>query len=125
MTQATGLFASVRTLLDTLLGTAQTRIELLVNELEEERLRMIRLLFYSLLMLFFLCMGVVLVTFLIVAVFWDTHRLLAIGIATVLYLAVAAWLTSCVMQMAKHRPRLFAASLAEIAKDRAAMESEP
>ena len=123
MTQARGLFASVKTLLGTLLGMAQTRLELLVNELEEERLRLIRLLFYSLLTLFFFCLGVVLLTLLVIAVFWDTYRLLAIGLATAAYLGIAAWLAIYVVRQARHKSRLFSASLAELAKDRAALES--
>ena len=123
MAQASGLFASVKTLLGTLLGMAQTRLELLVNELEEERLHLIRLLFYGLLTLFFFCLGVVLLTLLVIAVFWDTYRLLAIGLAMAAYLGIAAWLATCVIRQARHKPKLFSASLAELAKDRAELES--
>ena len=123
MTQGSGLFASVKTLLDTLLSVAQARLELLANELGEEQSRLTRLLFYSLFTLFFFCLGMVLLTLLIIVVFWDTHRLLAIGLVTAAYLGIAAVLATCVVHQARHRPRLFSASLAEIAKDRAALES--
>lgn len=120
-----GLFASVKALLSTLLGTAHTRLELLINELEEERLRMIKLLFYSLLMLFFFFLGVLLLTLLVIAMFWDTNRLLTIALVTVTYLGIATWLATYVVRQAKHKPRLFSVSLAELAKDHAAFESAP
>lgn len=123
MAQARGLFTSVKALLGSLLGMAQTRLELLASELEEERLRLIRLLFYSLLMLFFFCLGIVLLTLLVIAVFWDTQRLLAIGLATASYLGIAAWLAAYVVNQARRKPRLFSASIAELAADRAALAS--
>lgn len=123
MTQGSSLFTSVKTLLGTLLSMAQTRLELLANELEEERLRLIRLLFYSLLMLFFFCLGVTLLTLLVIVVFWDTNRLLALGLATAAYLGIAVWLAIQVVHHVRHKPRLFSVSLAELAKDHAALES--
>lgn len=123
MASPRGLFASVRNLLGSLLGMAQSRLELLASELEEERLRLIRLLFYSVLMLFFFCLGIVLLTLLAITVFWDTQRLVAIGVATGAYLGIAAWLATYVVRQARYRPRLFSASIAELAADRAALAS--
>lgn len=123
MTQGSGLFASVRNLLNTLLGMVQARLELLSNELGEEQARLTRLLFYSLVTLFFLCMGIMLLTLLVIVVFWETHRLLVIGLLAAVYLVMASILAACVIYQVRHRPRLFSASLAEIAKDRAALES--
>jgi uncharacterized membrane protein YqjE len=122
MTQASGLFASVRTLVGTLLGMVHTRLELIANELEEERLWLIRLFFYGLLALFFFCLVIVMLTLLVVAVFWESHRLLAMGVVTLVHLGVAVWLARYVLCLAKARPRLFSASLAELSKDRASLE---
>jgi uncharacterized membrane protein YqjE len=123
MMHGRGLFGSVKTLLSTLLGMAQTRLELLANELEEERHHLIRLQFYGLLTLFFFCMGMVLLTLLAIVAFWDTYRLLAIGLVAAAYLVIAAGLIVCVVRQVRHKPRLFSVSLAELAKDRAALES--
>lgn len=123
MTAETGLFASVKTLFGTLLGMAQTRLELLVNELEEERIRFIRLLLYSLFMMLFFGLGTALLTLLVIAAFWDTHRLLAISLVTVTYLGLALWLAMRVVSEARHRPKMFSATLDELAKDKAALES--
>jgi uncharacterized membrane protein YqjE len=122
MTTETGLFASVKTLFGTLLGMAQTRLELLVNELEEERIRFIRLLLYSLFMMLFFGLGAALLTLLVIAVFWDTHRLLAISLVTITYLGIALWLAIRVVSETRHRPKMFSSTLDELAKDKAALE---
>ena len=121
MTQSSGLFASVRALLSTLLGIARTRLELLVTELEEERLRLGKLLLYGFLALFFFSIGILLLSVLIIAVFWDSNRLTAIGVVAAIHLGIAFICGVCLRQQAKRKPRLFSASLAELDKDRAAL----
>lgn len=117
--QSSGLLASVRALLGTLLGIVQTRLEILVTEIEEERLRLTKMLFYGLLTLFFLGMAILLLTTLLVAAFWDSHRLMAITAVAIIYLGMALLCGFCLRQQAKQKPRLFASSLAELGKDRA------
>ena len=124
MTQTSGILNSAKTILSTLLSMAQTRVALLANELEEDRLRMIRLLFLGLLVMFFFCLSVVLFTLLIIAVFWDTNRLLAIGLVATFYLVIAAGLAAYVVSEAKHKPKLFSVSLTELAKDCAILEHD-
>jgi uncharacterized membrane protein YqjE len=62
--------------------------------------------------------GVVLATLFVVMALWDTHRLLALGIPAILFLLGAglAWLA--VLGKVRAKPRLFAASLGELSKDR-------
>jgi len=122
MAQTAGLFASVKTLASTLLGIAQTRLELLASEMEEDRLRMARLMFLSLLAFFFFCLGMVLITLLIIAVFWDTYRLLTIALIAAIYIGFAVGLAIYVMRELRRKPKLFSASLAEFVKDRAMLE---
>jgi uncharacterized membrane protein YqjE len=122
MAQTAGLFASVKTLASTLLGIAQTRLELLASEMEEDRLRMARLMFLSLLAFFFFCLGMVLITLLIIAVFWDTYRLLTIALIAAIYIGFAVGLAIYVMRELRRKPKLFSASLAEFIKDRAMLE---
>jgi uncharacterized membrane protein YqjE len=116
---STGLLASVRTLLGTLLGIVQTRLELLVTEIEEERLRLTKMLVFGLMTLFFLGMTVLLLTTFLVAAFWDSHRLMAIAAVAVIYFGMALLCGFCLRQQARQKPRLFSASLAEFSKDRA------
>jgi len=113
-----GLLDSLTMFAATLVAMAQTRLELLSADLEEEREHFFSLLVLSLAALFFLGVGMVLAAILLVAVFWDTHRLLVLGSLAGLFLAagLAAWLFA--MNKAKTKPRLFAASLSELLKDR-------
>lgn len=113
-----GLFNSMRTMASTLLAIVQTRVELLSTELEEERIRLTSMLMWMLLMLFCTGMGVIFFTLLLVLALWDDHRLLAVGIPAVLFSlgAVLAW--QVVAGKARSKPRLFAASLTELSRDR-------
>lgn len=124
MPNTSGILSTAKTMFSTLLSMVQTRVSLLANELEEDRLRMIRLLFLGLLVMFFFCLSVVLFTLLVIAVFWDTNRLLAIGLVASFYLVIAAVLLAYVLREAKHKPKLFSVSLAELAKDCAVLEHE-
>jgi uncharacterized membrane protein YqjE len=122
--QGSGLFASVKTLLGTLLGMVHTRLELLVNELEEEKLRLGKMLLYGLLALFFFGLGILLLSVLVIALFWDTHRLAAITVVAAVHLGIAFLLLQCVRELAGRKHKLFAATLAELGKDRAALEAQ-
>jgi len=113
-----GLLDSLTTLAATLVAMAHTRLDLLSADLDEEREHLLSLLVLSLVALFCLGVGVVLVTILLVVAFWDTHRLLALGSLACFFLAVgmAAWMFA--MHKARTKPRIFAASLSELLKDR-------
>lgn len=123
MTQNSGLLASVRVLLGTLLGMARTRLKLIATELEEERLHLARLVMYGLLALFFFGLGVMVLSLLIIAAFWDTNRLAAITVLVVTYLGIALIFGLAARKQLRRKPRLFSATLGEIDKDRAALAS--
>ena len=113
-----GLFESFKTLASSLIGIVQTRLELLSTDLAEEREHLITLLVLVLLALFCLGVGVVLLALLVVVAFWDSHRLLALGAVTVGFLLASAGMALLAVHKTRTRPRLFAASLAELSKDR-------
>ena len=118
-----GLFDSLKVLTATLIAIAHTRLELLSTELEEERLRLSSMLVWTLVALFCAGLGVVLATLFVVLVLWDSYRLLALGIPAILFIlgAALAWLV--VRGKARAKPRLFAASLTELSKDREELTS--
>lgn len=124
MEQGSGLLASVRVLFSTLLGMARTRLELIATELEEERLHLARLLLYGFLALFFFGLGVLALSLLVIAAFWDTHRLAAITVVVVVYLGSAFLCVLGLRRQMRRKPRLFSATLAELDKDRAALANE-
>ncbi len=114
---AEGLLNSLKNLTVTLITIIHTRLELLSTDLEEGRERFISLLAMAFVSLFSLCFGAVLLTILVVVVFWDTHRLLVLGSLTGLFLVSGAVLGALVVRRLKSMPRMFEASLAELIKD--------
>ncbi|MBZ0067318.1 MAG: phage holin family protein [Thiobacillus sp.] len=120
-----GLFDSLKTLSVSLVGIVHTRLELLSVDIAEEREHLITLLVLVLLALFCLGVGVVLLAMLIVVAFWETHRLLALGGVTGFFLLAAAGMAWFALHKTRTRPRLFAASLAELSKDRQHLTSGP
>lgn len=113
-----GLLVSLRRLLATGAEILQTRLELLSVELEEEGLRLRELLLYTLIGLFFLGIGVLLLTLLVVVLFWDTYRLPVLTGVTALYLVIGVGAILRARRVLTTRSRLFGATLGELGKDR-------
>jgi uncharacterized membrane protein YqjE len=113
-----GVLASVRGLAATGLALVQTRLQLLANEVEEQGVHGLRLLALGALALFCAATGVLLVTAWIVIAFWDNYRLLTVGLLALAYFAAAAVALLTLKARAAARPKLFAASLAELKRDR-------
>ena len=118
-----GIFGSVKGLAATLLAIAHTRLELFSVELEEEWVRASSILTWSLVALFCWGIGVVFAALFLVFALWPTHPLLALGIPTVLFLLIAGLSWRVVRAKLRAKPRPFAASLAELAKDREQLTS--
>lgn len=115
---AGGLFDSLKALSASLIGIVQTRLELLSTDVAEEREHLTACLVWMLAALFCLGVGVVLLAMLIVVVFWESHRLMVLGGLTGFFLAGGAGLAWLALYRMRTKPRLFASSLAELAKDR-------
>lgn len=119
MTDAgSGLMASVKRLLSTLVSIASTRLELLANELQEERLRLTQMLLFALFALFCFGLGILLLTVFIVVLFWDDHRLAVTGALSAIFFALGLLMVLLLRSKAKAKSRLFSASLAELSRDR-------
>lgn len=116
-----GLLAALRRLASTAAGLLQTRIELLATEFQEERARVLRILVLGFAAAIFLALGVVTLTFFIILLAWDGHRVLAAGLLTAAYLGIGVLLGLNARAAARERSRLFSASLAELRKDRDAL----
>lgn len=112
-----GLLRSIRTLLATLIGTLRTRGELLQVELEEERLRITGITVFALAAAIFLSLGVLLLSFFLILLFWDTHRVLVSGLLALLYLLIGMGCALTARSRSRMKSTLFAASLAELGKD--------
>ena len=118
-----GLFESLKTVSGSLIAIVHTRLELLSNDIAEERAHLTTLLVLGLVALFCLGVGVVLLTILIAVAFWESHRLAALGGLTGFFLVAGTGLVWLAMHKARTRPRLFEASLAELSRDRQQLSS--
>ena len=112
-----GISTSLRSIGANLLALVHTRVELVVTELQEEKEHLIGMAVLAAVSALFLALGLLLVAMFIVVLFWDSHRVLAAGGVTVLYLALGAIALRRLRAMARASPPLFAATLAEFEKD--------
>ena len=119
-----GLLNSIRHLASSLLGAAQTRLEILATEIEEERVRLEQMLLVAVGAGFCLGMGIVLSVAYVVVFFWDTHRLASIGLLAAVFLAAGVACGWILREKVRTRPKPFTITRGELAKDRA-MLREP
>ncbi len=111
-----GLFAALKNIAATLLASGKTRLELLGNEIEEEKLRAIQLVLTAQGMVFCFGVGAVLAVVLLAELFWD-NRFLLLGTLVGLFLILGG-VFYMMFKRATHRPdRVFAASIAELQED--------
>jgi uncharacterized membrane protein YqjE len=116
-----GLYASVKGLLGTSLTLLQTRLQLLATELEEERQRLLALMLWSAIAVLALGAGLVFLAIFLTVLLWDSHRLLVLGIFSAVFLGLGAVAVTLACNFARAASALFAASMAELGRDRAAL----
>jgi uncharacterized membrane protein YqjE len=122
---APGLFGSLRRVLDTLLGTAQLRLELFGSELELEKLRLFDALLRAAIGLLLLGLALVMALAFVVLLFQPQYRLAAVGVLALGLGAGAAALLS----QARHGLQAgdggpFALTLGELRRDRDALGAQ-
>jgi len=118
-----GVWASLKRIVDTLLATAQNRVELFAVELQEEKCRLVEAILCAAAVAAFGMMTLSLVTFTVVILFWENGRLAALGGLSVLYLigTALAWRA---LQARLRARSAFAGTLDELKKDRACLETD-
>jgi uncharacterized membrane protein YqjE len=120
--RAEGLLESLRNLARTFVALVQTRIEIFASEIDEERARLARIAVLAAFAALCIGLAVVLVVFLLVVLFWEMNRVLAIG-ALAGFFAVCALAASLALSSAiRQRPKFLAATLAELRKDEKELE---
>jgi uncharacterized membrane protein YqjE len=113
-----GFMHSLKAALATLSSAFHTRVDLFVTELEEERERLKQTLVLTLLVVFGLSLGFILLTIFLVAIFWDKGWIGAIGCLSLIYLGVGASAALKLRSTFLKRPGLFPATITELGKDR-------
>ena len=115
------LAESLHGIIDAGLQTVQTRLELLAVELQEEKLRITGLALNTVLAGLLLGFGLVFLMIFLTVLFWEEHRLLALGISTAVCIGGGLLAASNAARAFRSGTKLFTASLAEFARDRAAL----
>jgi len=121
---APGFIASLRALADGLMAGAQGRLELLSAELHEEKFRLIQTFAWISAIAFTSMMAVAFASITLVYLFWESARLAVLGGLTACY---AGALVATLLAFRRHlarQPRPFAATLAELQKDRECIRPE-
>lgn len=111
-----GLFASLRSLSITLMAMLQTRMELLGNEVEAEKLRLLRMLMLAQALMFTAVIAVMLIVALLTVWLWEL-RLGVLGLFSALFLAWAVWAYRALMQLVQRDASPFAGSLDALRED--------
>jgi len=111
-----GLFASLKLLASTLLAIGQTRLELLANELEVQKLQVLRMLLLAQALLFLAAVGLVLLVALAALLWWE-QRIAVVGVCAALFVGAAAWCARTLMGLVNAPEPAFAATLAELRQD--------
>ena len=112
------LLSSIKSLAATGASIVQTRLELLSADVQIARSKFISLLVMIVCALFFLFFGLVMLSLLIVIYSWESDRMLALGLLTSGFIAIGLILAILIMRSLRTMPKLFEASIAELAKDR-------
>ncbi|MDL2284661.1 phage holin family protein [Oxalobacter sp. OttesenSCG-928-P03] len=112
-----GILRNVTRMASTLLAIFHTRVELFSVELQEEAQRLLSYLILSLIALFCVMMTFLLTIFLVIVLFWDSWRILAISglIACFAGAAILIWLG--IRSSYRKKPRMLAYTRSEIARD--------
>ena len=97
------------------------RIETLTLDLKEDRYRFVSLLLLGASAFFILTLGIILGVFFLVLTFWESSRLLAIGILMGLFLVAGLFLFAVLVRKIKTLPGPFEGILSEFYKDREAL----
>lgn len=115
--RAGGVLAFLKGLAATLIAAVHTRLQLFANELALEGVRLRQIVLLLVFALVFFGLALVLLTLLVVVMFWDDHRLLAIGGLAAAYIVASALLAFAALRRAGASPRPFEGTLGELKKD--------
>lgn len=121
--QAPGFADHLRALGATLHDIVHVRTELFALELREETARRTRMLLLAVVAGLFFALGLVLVAFLVIIFYWDTHRLAAACAVTLLYIGIGGAAFLKLRAAIESSPPAFQATVGELEKDLAALKA--
>jgi uncharacterized membrane protein YqjE len=119
-----GLFDSLRQLLATALAMAQVRLELLVADLELEKMRLVDVALRALLGLMLLGLGLVLLAAFVLMIVGEAYRLHALGVLTLLCMGGGLLLLQAAKRRLHDDGGMLAATRSEVEQDHAALDAQ-
>ncbi|MEO8855783.1 MAG: phage holin family protein [Burkholderiaceae bacterium] len=111
-----GIFQALKNIPLTLLSIGQTRLELLANEFEAQKLAALRMLLLAQALMFCITVGVLAVVALLALLMWE-QRIVVVGVCAAVFLLAAVWCYRALMQMVHAPAPAFASTLAELRED--------
>jgi uncharacterized membrane protein YqjE len=115
-----GIFTSIKRMATNFVGILETRGELFVTELHEEKLRIMLMLIWTVVAVVLGAMGLTLLTLLLLFVFWDSqeHRITVLAILAGLYF-IGAIVAACFLRkLFGGSAKPFEETLNQLKKDR-------
>lgn len=110
------MFGALKNISRTLLAILQTRLSLLGNELQAQKILLLQLLGLLLAMLFFSGLAVLSGLGMVVAIWWE-QRVLVLGVSVTVFIAVALGCYFRLQSLLNPAEALFGASLAALQDD--------
>lgn len=117
-----GLLGSASHLLAVLVSAAETRVGILATELQEELIRLRRLLLVGAAALFCLGLGIVLLSVFLVVLYWDSDRLAVLGLLSGLFLGLGVVNAIVLAVIARSQQRPLRETAEVLARDRESLE---
>ena len=117
-----GLLGSANHLLAVLVSAAETRVGILATELQEERVRLSRLVLFGGAALFCLGLGIVLLSVFVVVLYWDSDRLAVLGLLNGLFLGLGVVNAIVLAVIVRGYKRPLQETVEVLAKDRQSLE---
>jgi uncharacterized membrane protein YqjE len=117
-----GLLGSANHLLAVLVSAAETRVGILATELQEERVRLGRLVLFGGAALFCLGLGIVLLSVFLVVLYWNSDRLAILGLLSGLFLGLGVVNAIVLAVIVRGYKRPLGETVDVLAKDRQSLE---
>ena len=114
---AGNLLASAKTFVATLVAIIGTRLEIAAGELEEERLRLTGIMAYAAMAFLFAQLALIFLSLLVVAVFWEDHRIAVLSVIVLVYIALTLMVGLKLRRRLSEKSHLFSTTVDELRKD--------
>jgi len=119
-----GLAYSVRQLFSTLLALAHNRLQLVVVELQEEKIKLVKLAIFGGVGFIAACFGIIFLALFLTVYFWESYRLVVLGGFASLFLLTSVVCVFVAKSLLSKKSALGTALLGELAKDKAVLENK-